>query len=285
MFGRVSIFWIIGACLPLAGATPGVWKNDWAQLLQPTASPAVAQVPAASAPTPEEKTDAPSAKESEPTPEPSPEPVFITPERLLDDLRSDLVTHFELEGELVLMPMNPLVKIRVPDASWHAEVVPPMPATLGSRLHLRYRLTDGFMHHPEEMIVLRAEWWRDAYVSNRLLRAGELTGDGAYSIERINWLLHRGSLVPTDSDLSHLRLKTTWRANEPLRWSFVESRPLISEGSVVEVVATEGAMRITMRGVALENGHAGELINVRNLQSRKEIQGIVENENTVLVVF
>jgi flagella basal body P-ring formation protein FlgA len=233
----------------------------------------------------ETTTEAPAAAPVEEVAPPPPEPVFITPDQILHALSDALSLQFNLEGELTLMPNTSLTKVKVPTADWYVQMVAPLPSTLTSRLHLRYRLTDGFNHQPEQTLAVRAEWWREAYMSNRLLRPRDLDAKDAYYVERVNWLQYRGALVSVDNDLSLLRLKTTWRANEPLRWTAVETRPLIEEGEVVEVIASEGAMRITMRGVALENGRAGELISVRNLQSRKEIQGIVSHENTVLVIF
>lgn len=265
---------------------PTAWKSDWAGLLQPM----VATMPT---PSRSVKDTSDQAVESittardaviQPEPDPVP-PVYISADQIIASLRDAVVEQFNLEGELVLVPNASLKDIRVPDESWFVELVPPYPSNLTSRLHLRYRLTDGFISNSDQTISLQAELWRDAYVSNRILRPGDLDAKNAYSVANIDWLKYRGELIPTTNDLSDIRLKMAWRAGEPLRWSTVESRPVIEEGEIVEVVATDGPLRITMRGVATESGRAGELITVRNLQSRKEIQGIVTHESTVLVVF
>lgn len=275
-----SIFWL-GLGLSAVAETPAPWKQDWVGLLQPVALAATA-APSQAAPPP--AAAVPSAP-APVVPVPAEPPRFITPDQVLSALRDELVAHYDLEGELHLETDTPLTSLKVPDESWYVEVLPPLPSSLGARLHLRYRLTNGFLPEPEQTIALRCEWWREAIVSNRLLRPGELDLNGAYTIEKVNWLQYRGDLIPVEADLSQLRLKATWRANEPLRWSTVETRPMIEEGKMVEVLATEGALRISMRGVALENGNEGDVIAVRNLQSRKEIQGIVTHANTVLVKF
>jgi flagellar basal body P-ring formation protein FlgA len=290
----VSIFWmlLLGAG---AGADTKPWKESWASLLVPMPLAGAVSSSAASdtRETPEPHAPAPLPSTAETADAQAPivapadgiPPTFLSPAEILDGLREGLVIHFDLLGELELLPETPLTRATVPDASWRVELLPPLPATLGSRLHLRYRLTNGFEHQPDQSLALRAAWWREAIISNRLLRPGEMDLNGAHEVQTINWLQHRGGLVAGDTDLGQLRLKATWRANEPLRWSMVETRPLIEQGAVVEVVASEGALRISMRGVALENGNRGDLIKLRNVQSRKEIQGIVQNENSVLVVF
>lgn len=296
---RLLSSFLVGAAAVGLSAGDAAWKDDWASLLQPAAqetaaveaaSPrataTVVELPAPTASDTASSAPATPIVDKAVTPAaPPPPPVYLSPDNILQGLREALVEHFVLEGELELMPDTPLQRVQVPDASWGVELMPPVPATLGDRMYLRYRLSNGFEYRPVETIALRAAWWREAYVSNRLLRAGQLESNDAYSIQTVNWLQYRGSLVPVESGIQHLRLKATWRANEPLRWSIVETRPMIEEGAIIEVVAVEGALRISMRGVAMENGNAGELIHVRNTRSREEIQGIVHDENTVLVVF
>ena len=57
------------------------------------------------------------------------------------------------------------------------------------------------------------------------------------------------------------------------------------EGQVVEVVAQNGMLAISMKALALENGTTGEQIRLRNLESRREINGEVINENKVHIRF
>lgn len=209
----------------------------------------------------------------------------LTPDIILNSLREEVTTYFHLEGELHLFPSERLLKHEVPDANWYVELVAPYPAALSSRMALRYRFTNGYDVLPTEMVTVRAEWWREAIVAQRQMRPGEVDAETSSEIKKVNWLLYRGDLVEAETKLSTLELKTTWRSNEPLRWSQVKTRPMIESGSIVDVIASDGPLKITMRGVATQSGNAGELISVRNMQSRKEIQGVITNANTVLVVF
>ena len=62
-------------------------------------------------------------------------------------------------------------------------------------------------------------------------------------------------------------------------------RPVIRKGQVVEVVAQQGLLAISMKALALESGAAGDLIKLRNLESRREINGQIINESKVQIHF
>ena len=58
---------------------------------------------------------------------------------------------------------------------------------------------------------------------------------------------------------------------------------LVRKGRVVELVCQIEGMTLKTRGKALENGHKGEMIRVKNLESELLVVGIVENTDTVRV--
>ena len=60
-------------------------------------------------------------------------------------------------------------------------------------------------------------------------------------------------------------------ADRLLTWHDIARRPLVRKGEMVESTATEGKLYVTMKALALENGARGDLITVRNLESRKDI--------------
>ena len=61
----------------------------------------------------------------------------------------------------------------------------------------------------------------------------------------------------------------------------LEAPVLIRRGQPVSVEARSGAIRVAMAGVAQADGALGEMIPVRNVQSKKILQGIVRNEKSV----
>ena len=65
--------------------------------------------------------------------------------------------------------------------------------------------------------------------------------------------------------------------------NMLEAGTLISKGQQVTLRSDSGAISVSMRGLALQDGAVGSLINVRNLSSGKQLEGRVENANTVIL--
>jgi len=51
------------------------------------------------------------------------------------------------------------------------------------------------------------------------------------------------------------------------------------------VIVSEGSLNITMKGLALGTAGAGEMVSIRNPDSRKDFQAKVVGINTVQVKF
>jgi flagella basal body P-ring formation protein FlgA len=61
------------------------------------------------------------------------------------------------------------------------------------------------------------------------------------------------------------------------------SIPTVRKGEVVTVLYEGKSVRLTALAEAMSDGMAGESISVRNLQSRKEVFGMVRDAKTVLI--
>ncbi len=63
----------------------------------------------------------------------------------------------------------------------------------------------------------------------------------------------------------------------------VRIRPVIRRGQAVDALVEDGALTISMKVEALEDGAPGQFIRVRNAQSLRDIRGKVVNEHSILV--
>jgi flagellar basal body P-ring formation protein FlgA len=59
----------------------------------------------------------------------------------------------------------------------------------------------------------------------------------------------------------------------------------VRKGDIVDVVASEGGLLVTMKAQAVENGVRGDIVTVRNLETRKDISGQVVAQDRVEVRF
>jgi flagella basal body P-ring formation protein FlgA len=59
---------------------------------------------------------------------------------------------------------------------------------------------------------------------------------------------------------------------------------IIKAGAPVTLISRVNGVEVKIDGVALEAGHAGEVIRVRNTSSRKVLRGRIVDEATVEIV-
>ncbi len=70
-----------------------------------------------------------------------------------------------------------------------------------------------------------------------------------------------------------------------LRMDQIESPPLVRRGDIVQIIAQTPVLKISVKGMAKQDGAKGERIKVINLRSKKRIYAQVVDDQTVLVDF
>jgi len=58
---------------------------------------------------------------------------------------------------------------------------------------------------------------------------------------------------------------------------------LIKKGDTISIIAKNNGFQISMKGIALMAGSKGDKIKVKNIKTKKTIQGIVFDTQTVRV--
>jgi flagella basal body P-ring formation protein FlgA len=75
------------------------------------------------------------------------------------------------------------------------------------------------------------------------------------------------------------------RPGQPLKWGDLAERSLVRKGQVVDVIAYQGMIGISMRAKAQQDGVRGEMVFLSNLESNKNFSGEVIGEGRVQVTF
>jgi flagella basal body P-ring formation protein FlgA len=95
--------------------------------------------------------------------------------------------------------------------------------------------------------------------------------------------LYRGYLEdPTE--LKGMRLKRAVSAGTVINPSMLEPKPLVQRGDQVTLVVNAGSMEVSAAGEVMNEAAAGQLVRVRNLSSRRVVQGQLQQDRTVHVV-
>lgn len=92
-----------------------------------------------------------------------------------------------------------------------------------------------------------------------------------------------GVTVPIDTDIASLRVKKGISADTVLLQRSVERKPLVERLKQVSVEVAVGSVEISTQGIAEAEGHAGDMIRIRNPHSNETYIAEVVGKDTVKV--
>ena len=207
----------------------------------------------------------------------------LTRDQFVTLLARDLTEHFRLEGDLqleLLRPWNPPAALA---AKWTLEVqdYPLQPA---SSMLVRCRLLADGETAGEVSMVCRAIHWREVWVARQPLVVGAIFDPAMLDTRRVDVFRER-DVVPTVAGDHSLVFARAVSEGRLLTWHDLTRRPLVRKGQLVEVSAVDGLLSISMKALAMENGAQGDMVTVRNPESRKDFSAQVIDENHVQVHF
>ena len=199
---------------------------------------------------------------------------------LLSNVAGQLAEQFRADGDLQLELLRP---IALPSSATPLPVeITEYPANLASSMIVRVRLlADEPVDHT---LVVRAQLFRDVWVTRTPADRDQPFDVTALDTRRADVLRERDTISAAENCRDFIFNRPV-PAARTLSWRDVSRRALVRKGQVIEVSAVDGALSISMKGLAMENGAAGETVKVRNLDSRKEFNALVVADSRVQVRF
>ena len=134
-------------------------------------------------------------------------------------------------------------------------------------------------------VVCRLELFADIVVAKTTVRRGSAITREMLDIVRREVSLPADDFCTEIAQVTGQQAKRTIRVRGLLRKSNLEPLPTIRSGEIVMIVADNGNIKITARGIAKKDGAMGETIPVLSLRSNKKIHGRVIGGGTVQVAF
>jgi len=205
----------------------------------------------------------------------------LSPEQLLSCLAGDLQARFKLVGDLQIDFVNPWTPPNRLAREWKVSVVE-YPSTANSSMVVRFRAYADSVQLEESTVILRASLWRDAWFAREPLAAGCTLDSPLIEPRRIDSFRMRDA-IPVGSPEPDLIVTRSVEAGAMLSWHDVGHRPLVRKGEIVDVTASTGLLRVTMKAVALQSGALGDIVTVRNPESLKTIPALVVGDDRVEV--
>ena len=202
------------------------------------------------------------------------------PDPWLDTLCALLTDRYQVTGQLNLAWNRPRPAAAPVEADL---VVVTASAELAPQILVTVRATDSAGVKSDHTLVLRAELWRDGWMVRDPVTAGSRLDPLALDPRRFDALRERDS-IPADPKLD-LNFARNMPMGRLVAWRDVVRRPLVRRGQAMEVIATSGALTVTLNGIALNDAASGETVRVRNPDSKKEFVAQVVSESRATIRF
>jgi flagella basal body P-ring formation protein FlgA len=121
--------------------------------------------------------------------------------------------------------------------------------------------------------------WVTVPAAARSLSKGDSLTPQGVTFMRVNAAQLRD--LPWDGQGGPWRLTRSVATGDPIFQSDLVSELMIRRGDVVNLVYSRGNVHMSTRGEAMVDGEPGATIAVRNLQTKKQVYGIVKDGSTV----
>lgn len=213
-------------------------------------------------------------------------PVAAAPlnrDQFLADLARDLASHFNLDGDLQLeLPRGWIVPSSVA-THWTLDVAE-YPSLASSAMLVRCRILGDGVLAADSTFIVHATHTREVWVVRQPATPGAVFDTAALDTRRVDLFRERDAL-PTSAGDRNFVFTRSIPVGRLLTWRDLARRPLVRKGDLVEASVTDGQLVVTMKALALENGAQGDVVTVRNPESRKDFVAVVTHENHVQVRF
>ncbi|RQD66613.1 MAG: flagella basal body P-ring formation protein FlgA [Desulfonatronovibrio sp. MSAO_Bac4] len=123
--------------------------------------------------------------------------------------------------------------------------------------------------------------WVTVACASRPLNRGDIVNPGDVSFERKNLAYLRDDVW--DGKTGPWRVRSSVGQGQPILMRALEGIPVVSRGDQVSLVYQGQHVTLSVPVQVLEDGQKGDSIMVRNMRSRKEVAGIVQDGGTVVV--
>lgn len=201
-------------------------------------------------------------------------------ELLTATLQNDYVKD---KGELELRLSRPWAARTVPDEPLTIKVLDIPTSGVTPTFILRFELRAAEQVLGTFQTSVQARVWREVWIARSPLKRGDLVADAALDRQRRDVLTLREALADFAANDTTLEIAEPLPSGSPLLARSIKTRPVIHKGQSADALVQDGALSISMKVEALEDGAPGQMIRARNALTRRDLRGKVLNEQTILL--
>jgi flagellar basal body P-ring formation protein FlgA len=189
------------------------------------------------------------------------------------------------KGTLELRLLRSWLPMAVPDEPCRLKILDLPASGVSPNFIVRFQLVTPQEALGPWQVPVQARVWREIWVARSQLKGGQLLSEADVARERRDMLGLREPPFPGAELDQSLEIAETVPAGVPLYARAVRPRPVLLRGNLADARLQDGLMVISLKVEVLENGAPGQIVRVRNLSTKRELRGKVQNDQTVLVVL
>lgn len=127
------------------------------------------------------------------------------------------------------------------------------------------------------------EVYSEIVVASRTLRRGATISEADLNVQVINIARYGSGHVQDAQRIIGQEVTRSVNAGEAIKLSHVRPAQVVSKGDTVVIEVRGNMIAVAVNGEALENGHVGKQIRVRNNQSKRVVDGVVSGPGRVSI--
>lgn len=201
---------------------------------------------------------------------------------LTDTIQSTVVKE---RGDLELRFTRAWIPLRVPDELLTLKILELPTSGIASQLICKIELLCGDQSCGIFSLPLQAFLWREVYVAAGTVLRGQLLREAQLTRERRDLLVTRDPLWELPLDNPYIELAENIRAGYPITSRSLRLRSVVKRGRHLDALLETDGLKVTAKVEALEDGIPGQVVRVRNIRSKRELKGRVQDEQTIQVLF
>ena len=188
-------------------------------------------------------------------------------------------------GELELRFTRNWTPVAVPDDPLETKILDLPASGINPGMLFRFELRHGIELIGTWQMTAQARVYSNVYMARNALKRGQSLHAEDLLVERRDILTLRDVLTQIPFQDGPIELAEPLQPGVPISSRSIRFKPIVQHGQVVDGKIEDGALSIALKVEVLEDGLSGQTVRVRNVQTKRELRGKVQNEQTILLVL
>ncbi|MGC8744131.1 MAG: flagellar basal body P-ring formation chaperone FlgA [Verrucomicrobiia bacterium] len=211
-------------------------------------------------------------------------PFFINEQMVVDFLTKALQQQYcEGKSELELRLSRPWTALKTVSTNGVFKLIEGPGRQLSPTMMVKFEWRSDKESFGPFQVVVYAKLWKEIIIAARPLTRGIVLNRNDIDFSKRDIFQLREWLDDLPSNYSDIELVENVPQGQPIYPRSIRIKPIIKRGQLVEAHHIDGPMTVSLKVEALEDGAPGQVIKIKNPQTRRELLGKVQNDGTISI--